>query len=1050
MIVPLNFYIILVISQKYIMFGLLKKIFGTAQSRKLKKYNKIVTKINVIEKLLQGLTDEEFSHKTQELQERLKNGETVDDILPDAYAVVKNGCRRLCGTDIHVSGYDQKWDMIPYDVQLLGAIAMHFGSISEMQTGEGKTLTASLPLYLNALTGKPVHLVTVNDYLAKRDCEWIGTIFRKLGLNVKSLTNDIPVHDRKDVYLADIVYGTASEFGFDYLRDNSMATSKEEQCQRGHYFAIIDEIDSILIDEARTPLIISGPSPVSRQMYDKLKAGVDQLVRMQREFCNRQSSEARKVLDTLGYFNKDEILPKLSKEEEELSLSAFERLWLVGKGTPRNKVLKRVRENPDLRAKIDDRETYFCSEQNKAEKSKILSDLFIIIDERSNEYELTDKGIQAWCDFNSSGSANDFVMLDLGYEYDKVDKDKDLSDQEKIQKKVELREEDGIRKERSHNLRQLFRAHLLMEKNVDYIIQDEKIVIIDENTGRPQPGRRFSDGLHQSIEAKESLAIQKETQTFATITLQNYFRMYDKIGGMTGTAITEATEFKEIYSLEVLEIPTYCKCERVDSDDEIYMTEREKYVALLKEIKKIHEEHRPILIGTESVEISEKLSRILKQNHLNHTVLNAKNHTKEAEIIANAGRKGAITLATNMAGRGTDIKLSKEVHHLGGLHVIGTTRHNSRRIDRQLRGRSGRLGDPGSSKFFISFEDSLMRLFASPRLTAMLQKFRPPEGEPISAKVLNKSIETAQKRIEQRNYTIRKHTLEYDDVMNKQRQEIYSFRNELLHTNDSKSISIDVIENICSSKAHEYFTNRDNAGNWPHEELRKFLMTTFPVFFTEDSFNYEHAKLEDIEQIIIDKILEAFEQKLSYQKQLIEQLTPSGSDSKKLSNLLNEVINNLMLRKIDQLWQEHLLSIDHVRSDVHLRVIGQKDPLLEFKHEAFLLFNNFSNELKLEISKDLFRFEMISPKRREEIEKTISKLQMHKNKSFVPQPGREISSTQMNKPQNMPPSSAPEDINDSSKTISPNNEIKVGRNDLCPCGSGKKYKKCCGSGILKT
>lgn len=995
------------------MLEIIKKVFGTAQSRKLKKYAKIVFEVNAWDEKYNSLSDEELKSKTEEFKKRYQNGESLDSLLPEAYGAVKNTCRRLCGQEVHVSGYNQKWDMIPYDVQILGAIAMHYGAIAEMQTGEGKTLTASLPLYLNALTSKGVHLVTVNDYLAKRDCEWIGTIFKNLGLSVSSLTNDISPYSRKEVYASDIVYGTASEFGFDYLRDNSMAMRKEDQVQRDHYFAIIDEVDSILIDEARTPLIISGPAPESKQMYDELKEGVAKLVNVQRDLCNRLATDARKVLSA-AHLMDEEVALKIAKEDEEKVEEAFKKLWLVSKGTPHNKILKRIKENPDLRAKIEHFETYYYSEQNKQERSKTLSELYIIIDERASEFELTDKGILEWASCNSKENSDEFLMMDLGYEYSKIDEDPSLSSQEKIEKKTSLREEDSKRKERSHNLRQLFRAHLLMEKDVDYIVEDSKIVIIDENTGRPQPGRRFSDGLHQSIEAKEGVEIQKETQTYATITLQNYFRMYKKLAGMTGTAITESGEFKEIYKLDVLEIPTYCPCKRDDRDDKIFMTEREKYAAILKEINECHASSRPILIGTESVEISEVLSRILKQHKLPHTVLNAKNHSKEAEIIAEAGKKGSITLATNMAGRGTDIKLSKEVAAVGGLHVIGTSRHQSRRIDRQLRGRSGRLGDPGSSQFFVSFEDSLLRLFASPRLTSMLQRFRPPEGEPISAKVLNKSIETAQKRVEQRNYTIRKHTLEYDDVMNKQRQEIYAFRNELLHTDDPVFIAKEIIYNVCALMSDRYLIDPNIEGSWNILEMKKELMVLFPVTFENDFQN--KLDKEEIERIAAEKIIATFEQKLLYQMKIIQ------SDNEESSqNVIKEVVRSLLIRKIDELWQEHLLEIDHLRSDVHIRAFGgQKDPLIEFKGEAFRLFNLFSDELKLEVSKDLFRFEMVP--RENSLKDAIEKLQLHTQKSFVEEDKEEEAAVEQ-KPIIATP--------------------KVGRNDDCPCGSGKKFKKCC-------
>ncbi len=948
------------------MFGFVKKLFGTAQGRLLKKYGKIVHEVNRWEEKFQSLSDEQLRHKTVEFRERLEQGEPLDNLLPEAYAAVKNVCRRLCGTDVHVSGYNQQWDMIPYDVQILGGIAMHYGAIAEMQTGEGKTLTASMPLYLNALTRKPVHLVTVNDYLVKRDCEWIGAIFSFLGISVNALTNATPHHLRKTVYASDILYGTASEFGFDYLRDNSMAHTKEDQCQRGYYFAIVDEIDSTLIDEARTPLIISGPSAVSRQMYDTLKDDVGNLVRHQRDLCNKLATDARKVLEKLGSLDETQPERKLTKEQENEEREALRKLWLVGKGTPQNKILKRIRENPTLRAQIEKWDTYYYGDTNKEERSKTLSELFIIVEERSSEFELTDKGIHQWMDdTKKDASSDDFVMLDLGHEYALIDQNPELTEQDKLHHKVQLREEDTKRKERAHNLRQLLRAHLMMEKDVDYIIAENKIVIIDENTGRPQPGRRFSDGLHQAIEAKESVAIQGETQTYATITLQNYFRLYTKLAGMTGTAMTEANEFKEIYKLEVLAIPPHRKAQRKDADDEIYMTEREKYNAILKDIQEIHIKGRPILIGTESVEVSEKLSRILKQNKLEHTVLNAKNHAHEAEIIAEAGSKDAITVATNMAGRGTDIKLKSGIAEVGGLHVIGTTRHQSRRIDRQLRGRCARQGDPGTSKFYVSFEDQLMRLFTSPRITAFLQRFRPPEGEAISATVLNKSIETAQKRVEQRNYTMRKHTLEYDDVMNKQRTEIYAFRNEVLHTEDTLPLARELLEETCNQMSAQFFASRSTPGGWNPEGYRDWLINHFPLSFDSKEFDDDYLKLEDIQQHSANKILAAFDKKLGHEAEKISKAQSMFANQPQ--NLMSpeailcEVIRSLLIRNIDRIWQEHLLNIDHLRTEVHLRSVGQKDPLLEFKHEAFALFDSLSLRIKQEISHALFKFEMMVP-----------------------------------------------------------------------------------------
>lgn len=1013
------------------MFGFLKKIFGTAQDRQISKYFKTVQKVNECEVQFQSLTDGQLRNKTQEFKERLKKGEALDQLLPEAFAVVKNVCRRLVGTEIHVSGYNQQWDMIPFDEQILGGIALYYGSIAEMQTGEGKTLTAVMPLYLNSITEKPVHLVTVNDYLAKRDCEWVGTILRWLGLTTGFLTNDVPTEHRKDVYSRDVVYGTSSEFGFDYLRDNSMATRKEEQVQRGFYYAIVDEVDSILIDEARTPLIISGPAPMSRQMYEDLKGGVSEVVRCQRDFCNRLAMEARKVLEA----SLTETSVKKDKKQVETEEEAFRKLWLVSKGTPNSKVLKRLKEEPEIRAGLDRWDLYYYSDQNKEERNQALADLFIIIDEKSSEYELTDKGINAWQNTTSGvGKGEDFVMIDISHEYMQVDQDASLDEAAKMQKKLAIQEEDAKRKERSHNLRQLFRAHLLMEKDVDYIIQDEKIVIIDEHTGRPQPGRRFSDGLHQAIEAKEGVPIQKETQTYATITLQNFFRMYEKLAGMTGTAITEAQEFKQIYKIDVLCIPTHRKCIRNDYNDEIYMTEREKYNAILKEVREVHEKGCPILIGTESVEISEKLSRIFKQNKLEHTVLNAKQHDKEAEIIANAGKRGAITIATNMAGRGTDIKLEKGVAELGGLYVMGTTRHQSRRIDRQLRGRCARLGDPGCSKFYVSFEDALLRLFASPRMTAVIQRFRPPEGEPISASILNKSIETAQKRIEQRNATIRKHTLEYDDVMNKQRHEIYGFRNDVIKEPDVIPLAIELLENICLYEAQQHFKNRSEEEGWNPEGYRQWLIHRFPVSFEEGYFDNDFMEAEELAQLAAEKIVSAFKEKLERENYKIPPPPNTKEEELQHHKPAYEAVRNLMVRKIDKLWQEHLLQMDHLRAEVNLRTVGQRDPLTEFKHEAFALFDEFSRNLNNEIAQDLFKFELVI-RHMPTLDQLLSLMHMEKNRSFTDdlEPSPEVVA-----PQPRPKEPAEEKI--VPITVGP----RLNRNELCPCGSGKKYKKCCG------
>lgn len=1000
------------------MLAFLKWLFGTSQERTLRRYKKIVDDINLEEQKLQSLSEEELKKKTTQLKQRYAQGESLESFLPEAYAIVKNACRRLCGTDVHVSGYNQKWDMVPFDVQLLGAIALFHGSIAEMQTGEGKTLTAVMPLYLHSITGKPVHIVTVNDYLAKRDCEWVGSVLRFLGLTTGVVQQGMNHDARKEVYAKDVVYGTASELGFDYLRDNSMSFSKDEQVQRGHYFALVDEVDSILIDEARTPLIISGPSPISRQMYTEIKEGVDRLVSLQKNECQKKALEAKRFLDSL--LDEKEKVQTLTEQQKD----ACHTLWAVSKGMPRNKVLKRLKEHPDIRAAIDSWDLHYYKEQNKKQRSEALSWLQVVVDERANEFELTERGIQGWIE--NGGHNDDFVMLDLGYELSQCDADPSLSTEEKMRKKVAIQEEDIKRKERAHNLRQMLRAHLLMDKDVDYIIQEGKVVIIDEHTGRAQPGRRFSDGLHQAIEAKEGVEIERETQTYATITLQNYFRLYERLAGMTGTAITEAHEFKEIYKLEVLQIPTHKKCIRKDCNDEMYMTEREKFQALLQEIRKEHEKGRPILVGTESVEVSEKLSRLLKLNRLEHTVLNAKNHTKEAAIIACAGHKGAITVATNMAGRGTDIKLEPGAADLGGLYVIGSTRHHSRRIDRQLRGRSGRQGDNGASKFYISLEDPLMRLFATPALTGWLQRFRPPEGEPIAAPILNKSIETAQKRIETRNYTIRKHTLEYDDVMNRQRQEIYRYRNDILHSPKPSELALEVIEGLFDSALQRYGEKGDMEG------LRDFLMTCIPLPIPEEKIDALRRNKSAMQEFIQSDIHKSFHEKLAAEKELL--LRSFSLPEEEAQKVIEETIRSILLRIVDSLWQKHLLEMDHLRTDVNIRAVGQKDPLMEFKYEAFSLFETLTMKLREESVRAFFHFTLVAsrPDEEEAYKATERAVQLEQDRSFFDDLSIE------------PQSPNGVDLKDASRIVTLHADDKVGRNEECPCGSGKKFKKCCG------
>ncbi|HRR28989.1 MAG TPA: preprotein translocase subunit SecA, partial [Victivallales bacterium] len=754
---------------------ILQKIFGSKAERDARKFRPIVQKINEIEKSYQSLTDEQLKAKTIEFKERLKKGETTDDLLPEAFAVVKNACRRLIGTKITVCGHELTWDMVPYDVQLMGGIALHQNSIAEMATGEGKTLVATMPLYLNALTGRNCQLVTVNDYLARRDAEWMGTVYTFLGLTVGCLQNQMNSSERRAQYACDITYGTNSEFGFDYLRDMGMANSKDQLVQRDHFYAIIDEVDSILIDEARTPLIISGPVAISTHQFDKLKEPVAELYRKQNLLCSRLVNEAKLVLTK----------ENSSEEEQEQALI---KLLQVKFGMPTHKQLLHLLEDGEILKKLEKTENFVRSEQNKELLHEIQSELFFTIDEKSHEADLTEKGRNAI----SPNDPEMFVLPDLLMTLHEIDSS-DLPADEKIKKKQNFQEEFSKKSEMLHNLSQLLKAYCLYEKDVHYVVQDNKVLIVDEHTGRLMPGRRFSEGLHQALEAKENVKIERETQTLATITIQNYFRMYEKLAGMTGTAETEANEFHEIYKLDVKVIPTNKPCIRKDYNDRVYKTKREKYKAIIQEVKECYQRGQPVLLGTISVEVSEILSRMLKMERIPHNVLNAKNHQFEADIVARAGQKGAVTVATNMAGRGTDIKLGPGVAELGGLHVIGSERHDSRRIDRQLRGRCARQGDPGSSRFYVSLEDNLMRLFGSDRISTLMSKMGLEEDEELEHPLLNRSIETAQKRVEQHHFAIRKRTLEYDDVMNKQREVIYGLRKEILLSDNPREILFDIL-----------------------------------------------------------------------------------------------------------------------------------------------------------------------------------------------------------------------------------------------------------------
>jgi len=775
---------------------LFKRFAGRHYKKFLEKARPIVTRINELEQSYQSLTNEQLRAKTDEFRARLKAGETLDQILPEAFATVKNAARRLVGTRALVCGHELEWNMIHFDVQLIGGYAIHCGKISEMATGEGKTLVSTLPLYLNALTGRNTQLVTVNDYLARRDSEWMGHLFGFLGLTTGCIQQQMPSDVRRDMYGRDITYGTASEFGFDYLRDNGMATRKEDQVQRDYWFCIVDEIDSILVDEARTPLIISGPAPIEReQPFTRLKPGIDALVNEQIRLVNRMANDAKALLE------KTDVTPD---ERKTASL----KLLQVKIGHPKNKQLLRLMETPEWRKLLDKTETEMNSDFQKTELYRLKEELFFSIDERQHQADLSEKGRTRLRPDNPDA----FVLPDLATEFSELERRTDLTPEQREEIKAKSQNNYSEVSEEIHAISQLLRAYSLYERDVEYVVAEGKVMIVDENTGRVMPGRRWSDGLHQAVEAKENVNIERETRTYATITIQNYFRLYEKLAGMTGTAETEAMEFNDIYKLSVQVIPTNKPCIRIDRNDSIFKTRRDKFNAVVAEIEAANKRGQPVLVGTVSVESSEVLSRMLKRAGVIHTVLNAKYHEQEAEIVTRAGQRGAVTIATNMAGRGTDIKLGEGVRELGGLYVIGTERHESRRIDRQLRGRCSRQGDPGLTKFFLSLEDNLMRLFLQGNLASRLMEGSMKDGEELEHPWLNRSIESAQKKVEQQNFAQRKRLLQYDDVLNQQREVVYGIRNAAIHADRPKDIILEqVAEEIDSRLENGGITGRTGA-----------------------------------------------------------------------------------------------------------------------------------------------------------------------------------------------------------------------------------------------
>lgn len=968
------------------------------------------------------------------------------DIAAQRSSVVIDGDKAIWANRWMAGGNEITWDMVHYDVQLIGGIVLHSGKISEMATGEGKTLVATLPVFLNALAGRGVHVVTVNDYLSKRDSEWMGPIFEFHGLKVDCIDKHQPNSEaRRNAYNADITYGTNNEFGFDYLRDN-MAINPQDLVQRKHHYAIVDEVDSVLIDDARTPLIISGPVPKGEnQQFEELKMYVERLYKAQRDFFNSTFTEARRLL------SKPDATEEEKKEGGLLLLRAH-------KGLPKNKTLIKFLSEEGMRAILLKTENFYMQDNNK--NMHIVTDpLFFVIEEKQNSVELTDKGI----DLISAGFEDPsfFIMPDMGAQMAELEHAR-LSPEEKIERKDALLQEYSVKSERVHTINQLLKAYTMFEKDVEYVVIDNKVKIVDEQTGRIMEGRRYSDGLHQAIEAKERVKVEAATQTFATITLQNYFRMYHKLAGMTGTAETEAGELWDIYKLEVVVIPTNRPIVRKDHEDLVYKTKREKYNAVIQEIENLNKAGRPVLVGTTSVEISELLSRMLKIKGIHHNVLNAKLHAREAEIVAEAGRAGMVTIATNMAGRGTDIKINSEVKNAGGLAIIGTERHESRRVDRQLRGRSGRQGDPGSSQFFVSLEDDLMRLFGSDRIAGIMDRLGLKEGEVIQHSMISKSIERAQKKVEENNFGIRKRLLEYDDVMNSQREVVYKKRRHALF---GERLEVDVL-NMMYDSVENLVSEYHGSGNFEdfNIELMRLLSIESPV--NEEEFNdikadplidriYQgmidsyNRKVQNIAKQAYPVIKDVYEKKSHIYTNIVVPITDGRRLYQIICNLEKAYQNKgrelvksyqkqIVLNTFDEAWKEQLREMDDLKQSVQNATYEQKDPLLIYKFESFNLFKVMVNKVNKDIVSTLMKghIPIQSPDQvREASEARRTDMSRYRTqKSDLPgaQNAMEGANTQTQQ------KARPEPVRV---------EKRVGRNDPCPCGSGKKFKQCHGANL---
>jgi preprotein translocase subunit SecA len=1038
----------------------------------IKPYNDEIKELKAKAESLDIWEREEIFNEIDKIEEKIdeKLEEHLLEILPEAFAIMKDTARRFKeNEDVEVTanefdiglsmsndfvdiengkaiwhnswvagGNTITWDMVHYDVQIIGGVVLHEGKIAEMATGEGKTLVATFPVFLNALTGRGVHVVTVNDYLAKRDAEWMGPLYMFHGLSVDCIDKHEPNSDaRRRAYASDITFGTNNEFGFDYLRDN-MALNPSDLVQRKHNYAIVDEVDSVLIDDARTPLIISGPTPKGEdQLFDEFKPQVQKLVNAQKLLFNEIFNDAKKLIASGN--------EKFGLKPEEKG-GGF-KLLQAFKSLPKTKPLIKFLSEQGMKSLLQRTENFYMQNNNK-EMHHVVDDLYFVIDEKLNSIDLTDRGFELLA--QSTADPDFFVIPDISTELANLENEK-ITDIEKLQKKDEITREYSVKSERIHTINQLLKAYTLFEKDVEYVVIENKVKIVDEQTGRIMEGRRYSDGLHQAIEAKEDVKIEAATQTYATITLQNYFRMYHKLSGMTGTAETEAGELWDIYKLDVVVIPTNREIKRNDYDDLVYKTKREKYAAVINEIERLIGEGRPVLVGTTSVEISESLSGILSRKRIKHNVLNAKLHKREADIVAEAGYSSNVTIATNMAGRGTDIKLSPEVKEAGGLAIIGTERHESRRVDRQLRGRAGRQGDPGSSQFFVSLEDDLMRLFGSERISKVMDRMGLKDGEMIQHSMISKSIERAQKKVEENNFGIRKRLLEYDDVMNAQRTVIYKKRRNAL---DGERLGVDIANmmfDVCLSVAEEYHENQDYDGF----KLELFKVLGIEINISEEEF--KHTSKNKLTEIIYDKAKETHKNKTELianqaypviktvfenRGKMYENILVPVSDGNKVYNVIvnlekayktqgAEIVSaydkTIVLKTIDDMWKEHLREMDDLRQSVQAASYEQKDPLLIYKLESFDLFKTMLDKINKTVVATLMKG-FIPQQQEEDVReaKTQSKLDLSKMKTGREDAGYHDPSKGKSKPE-------PVRV-----------EKKVGRNDPCPCGSGKKYKNCHG------